>query len=78
MSTLIAATPAGLLGRWSARSQEGACRNARAACTDLAARRAERLDVERFVAEHLAERRAERGAAHPAEPRALLAETAAG
>ena len=70
MSTLIAATRPGLLGRWSTRSQEGACRNAMAACTDLAARRAERLDVEQFVALHLAE--------HPAAQRAVRAETAAG
>jgi hypothetical protein len=56
MSTLIAATPLVLVGRWSTRSQEQARRNAMAACTTLAARRLERLDVEAFVAEHLARR----------------------
>jgi hypothetical protein len=56
MSNLIAATPLGLVGRWSTRSQEQARRNAMAACTVLAARRLERLDVESFIAEHLARR----------------------
>jgi hypothetical protein len=56
MSHLIAATPLGLVGRWSTRSQEQARRNAMAACTVLAARRLERLDVESFIAEHLARR----------------------
>lgn len=56
MSTLIAATPLVLVSRWSARSQERARRNAMAACTSLAARRLERLDVEAFIADHLARR----------------------
>ena len=56
MSRLIAATPLGLVGRWSAGSQEQACRNAMAACTVLAARRLERIEVEEFVADHLAAR----------------------
>ena len=54
MSTLIAASPLGLVGRWSTRSQEQARRNAMAACTVLAARRLERLEVEEYVASHLA------------------------
>jgi hypothetical protein len=58
MSQLIAATPLGLVGRWSARSQEQARRNAMAACTVLAARRLERLDVEAFIAAHLSRRAA--------------------
>lgn len=53
MSTLIA-SPLGLVGRWSTRSQEQARRNAMAACTVLAARRLERLEVEEYVAAHLA------------------------
>jgi hypothetical protein len=61
MSNLIAATPLGLVGRWSTRSQEQARRNAMAACTVLAARRLERLDVETFIAEHLARRNAVAG-----------------
>jgi hypothetical protein len=56
MSRLIAATPLVLVGRWSTRSQEQARRNAMAACTVLAARRLERLDVESFIAECLAHR----------------------
>jgi hypothetical protein len=56
MSRLIAATPLVLVGQWSTRSQEQARRNAMAACTVLAARRLERLEVESFVAEHLARR----------------------
>ena len=63
MSTLIAATPLGLVGRWSTRSQEQARRNAMAACTVLAARRLERLEVEEFVARYRAEHRARRAAA---------------
>jgi hypothetical protein len=58
MSRLIAATPLVLVGQWSTRSQEQARRNAMAACTVLAARRLERLDVEAFVANHLARRTA--------------------
>jgi hypothetical protein len=58
--SLITATPLslslGLVVRWSARSQEQARRNAMAACTVLAARRLERLDVEAFVTDHLARR----------------------
>jgi len=58
MSRLIVATPLGLVARWpsswSSRSQEQARRNAMAACTVLAARRLERLEVEEFVAEQLA------------------------
>jgi hypothetical protein len=56
MSRLIAATPLVLVGRWATHSQEQARRNAMAACTVLAARRLERLDVEAFVADHLARR----------------------
>jgi len=56
MSRMIAATPLVLVGHWCARSQEQARRNAMAACTVLAARRLERLDVETFIAEHLARR----------------------
>jgi hypothetical protein len=56
MSSLIDATPLVLVGRWSTRSQEQARRNAMAACTVLAARRLERLEVEAFVAERLARR----------------------
>ena len=65
MSRLIAATPLVLVGRWSARSQEGARRNAMAACTTLAARRLERLDVETFIADCLA-RRTDTAAEQPA------------
>jgi hypothetical protein len=61
MSTLIAATPLGLVARWSTRSQEQARRNAMAACTVLAARRAERVEVEEFVAGLLAERESKAG-----------------
>jgi len=56
MSTLIAASPLGLVARWSTRSQEQARRNAMAACTVLTARRIERVEVEEFVAAHLAQR----------------------
>ena len=56
MSTLIAATPLVVVAQWATRSQERARRNAMAACTVLAARRLERLDVEAFVVEHLASR----------------------
>jgi len=56
MSTLFAATPLVLVTRWSTRSHEQARRNAMAACTVLAARRLERLDVEAFVADHLSRR----------------------
>jgi hypothetical protein len=56
MSQLLAATPLGLVARWSTRSQEQARRNAMAACTVLAARRLERVEVEEFVASHLATR----------------------
>ena len=60
MSTLFALstnviTPLGLVGRWSTSSQEQARRNAMAACTVLAARRLERLEVEEYVAAHLEE-----------------------
>jgi hypothetical protein len=58
MNHLIAATRLTLIGRWSTRSQEQARRNAMAACTVLAARRLERLEVEAFTAEHLARRTA--------------------
>jgi hypothetical protein len=51
-------TPLVLVDRWSRRSQEQACRNAMAACTMLAARRLERLEVEAFVADRLARRAA--------------------
>ena len=53
MSTLIAASPLGLVARWSTRSQEQARRNAMAACTVLAARRLERVEVQEFVAGYL-------------------------
>ena len=66
MSRLIAATPLVLVGHWSTRSQEQARRNAMAACTILAARRLERLDVETFVADHLARRTAASADAEPA------------
>ncbi|MCZ4497786.1 MAG: hypothetical protein JWQ74_339 [Marmoricola sp.] len=56
MSVLIAASPLGLVARWSTRSQEQARRNAMAACTVLTARRIERAEVEEFVAAHLAQR----------------------
>jgi len=56
MGRMIAASPLGLVGRWSARSQEQARRNAMAACTILAARRLERLEVEAFVNDVLARR----------------------
>jgi len=56
MSTLIAASPLGLVARWSTRSQEQARRNAMAACTVLTARRLERIEVEEFVAGYLARR----------------------
>lgn len=56
MSTLFAATPLGLVGRWSTRSQEQARRNAMAACTVLAARRLERLEVEEYIAGYLTRR----------------------
>ena len=51
MSRLIAATPLGLVGRWSARSQEQARRNAMASCTVLAARRLDVIARERPVEE---------------------------
>lgn len=58
MNRMIAATPLVLVDRWSARSQEQARRNAMAACTVLAARRLERIEVESFIAEALARRTA--------------------
>lgn len=58
MNRMIAATPLVLVGRWSTRSQEQARRNAMAACTVLAARRLERIEVESFIAEALARRTA--------------------
>jgi hypothetical protein len=61
MSHLIAATPLGLVARWSSRSQEQARHNATAACTVLAERRRERLEVEEFVATCLARREAALG-----------------
>lgn len=62
MKHLISASPLGLVGRWSTHSQEHARRNAMAACTLLAARRLERLEVEAFVADCLAEHAAGRAA----------------
>ncbi len=56
MSNLYAATPLGLVARWSTRSQEQARRNAMAACTVLTARRLERTEVEEFVAGYLSRR----------------------
>jgi len=67
LSTLITASPLGLVARWSTRSQEQARRNAMAACTVLAARRLERVEVEDFIAGYLAERTASTQAA-PAAP----------
>jgi hypothetical protein len=55
MLNLVTPTPLRLVGRWSTRSQERARRNAMAACTVLAARRLERLEVEAFVADCLAQ-----------------------
>lgn len=63
MQYLLAASPLGLVARWSTRSQEEARRNAMAACTVLAARRLERVEVEEFVAAHLAARMAAQAAA---------------
>ncbi|HEX7716758.1 MAG TPA: hypothetical protein VF416_05680 [Marmoricola sp.] len=65
MSRWIAATPLGVVDRWSRRCQEHARRNAMAACTVLAARRLERLEVEEYVAQHLARRAAARSATPP-------------
>lgn len=45
-------TPSSILGRaraWPVESQQGSRRNAMIACTALAARRAEREDVEAFL-----------------------------
>lgn len=67
MNTVIAASPLGLVVRWSTRSQEQARRNAMAACTVLTARRLERLEVEEFVAGYLA-RRTQSIAMAPAVP----------
>lgn len=64
MSHLVTVSPWILVARWSAHSHEQARRNARAACTVLTACRLERLDVEAFIAEHLAGR-AEAPAAQP-------------
>jgi hypothetical protein len=58
MGRLIAVTPLALVGQWATSSQQGARRNAMAACTVLTARRRERLDVQAFVADHLARRAA--------------------
>ena len=58
MSSMIAATPLGLVARWSTRSQEQARRNAMAACTVLTARRLERVEVQEYVAAYLARREA--------------------
>jgi hypothetical protein len=66
MNALVTASPWGLVARWSTRSQEQARRNAMAACTVLAARRLERVEVEEFIAGHLAAR----AAAHEAAPAA--------
>ena len=54
-------TPWGLVARWSTGSQEQARRNAMAACTVLAARRLERVEVEEYVAGYLAERESKVG-----------------
>jgi hypothetical protein len=56
MRHLVTMAPRHLVGRWSVRSQEAARRNAMAACTVLAARRLERLEVEAYVAQCLAQR----------------------
>jgi hypothetical protein len=55
-AALLAASPLGLVARWSIRSQEQARRNAMTACTVLTARRAERVEVAEFVAGFLARR----------------------
>ena len=67
LTTLIDASPWGLVARWSIHSQEQARRNAMAACTVLAARRLERVEVEEFIAGYLAERAATEHAV-PAAP----------
>lgn len=66
LSTSFVASPLGLVARWSTSSQEGARRNAMAACTVLTARRVERVEVEEFVADYLARRTAAAAAPAPA------------
>lgn len=61
MNALIAASPLGLVARWSTRSQQQARRNAMAACTVLAARRLERVEVEEYIAGQLAARESKVG-----------------
>ena len=61
--SLIAVSPLVLVGRWSTRSQEQARRNAMAACTVLTARRLERLEVEAFITDRLADRLDDRAGA---------------
>ena len=56
MSILVKTTPLALVAHWATRSEEQARRNAMAACTALAARRAEHDEVRAFVAAHLAGR----------------------
>lgn len=58
MSTTIINAPLGFVGFLATRSQEQARRNAMTACTSLAARRLERLEVEEFVVEHVRRHRA--------------------
>jgi hypothetical protein len=54
--SIVAVSPLVLVGRWSTRSQEQARRNAMTACTVLTARRLERIEVEAFISERLADR----------------------
>jgi hypothetical protein len=54
--SLVAVSPLVLVGRWSTRSQEQARRNAMTACTVLTARRLERIEVEAFITDRLADR----------------------
>jgi DNA-binding FadR family transcriptional regulator len=50
VSSAVRSTVAGHVNTWSVESQLGARRNAMVACTALAARRAEREDVDDFLA----------------------------
>jgi hypothetical protein len=54
--SLVAMSPLVLVGRWSTRSQEQARRNAMTACTVLTVRRLERIEVEAFITDRLADR----------------------
>jgi DNA-binding FadR family transcriptional regulator len=50
LRSAVRSTVVGQVNTWSVESQLGARRNAMVACTALAARRAEREDVEDFLA----------------------------